>query len=257
MRKSVRRILFLLFLGLLFVVGGFVSSFTIKPASGLYSLGVEVKRQISSFLFFNTLVKENEELKSEYARLLNVLVENKRLKSENQELKEALGYKDEPDNIVIFAKVAARVKKGGEDILVIDKGKNDGIRDNFLVTDKNKYLLGRILKAENSYSIVRMINSPYFKISFKKPDSEEVMGILRGNLSFSLESDMVPRDSAIDKEDIVVTTNLNQDVEDIIIGRVSYTEDDENLVFKKVFVNPLADLENIRFLFVVKPLNNI
>ncbi len=257
MRKSVHKILFLLFLGFLFIVGGFISSFTIKPSSVLYGLGVEVKRQISSFLFFDTLAKENEKLKSEYARLLNVLVENKRLTSENRELKEALGYKDDPDNIMIFTKVAARIKKGGEDILVIDRGKNDGIMDNLLVTDKNKYLLGRILKAENSYSIVRMINSPYFKISFKKPDNEEVMGILRGNLSFSLESDMVPRDASIDKEDIVVTTNLNQDVEDIIIGRVSYTEDDENLVFKKVFVSPLADIENLRFLFVVKPLNNI
>ncbi len=253
MKKKITNFLLFAFIVLFILMGknlSFVQKYLYPP---LYAFGSDVRRHISSFLFFNRLIEENEKLKKEYANLLYLNTKISALEDENKRLKKIVSYTDENNFDFVLTKIVSVKEKGGEYVYIIDKGKDDGVREGLLVVDENRFLVGNVFKVEKGYSYVRTVVSPYFKISFRKQDAQKVLGILKGDSAYALESDMVSRDIDIREDDIVLTTSINDDVSGVLIGKVILVEDDENLVFKKVFVSPLSDLDNVKFLSVIIP----
>lgn len=110
------------------------------------------------------MLRDRTELTAEIKKLENELVVAKgqdqtffRLQEENNRLRMLLGAQP---NERILAGVIARPHDLPYDLLQIDQGRGDGIREDALVYAGNDQLLGQVVHVADDYSLVKLFTSP-------------------------------------------------------------------------------------------------
>lgn len=219
-----------------------------------------VKKSVS---FTSNLVgtfEENASLKKRLDGYASMQVENGLLQKENKELRDQL----EIDATLsthekINANVISRSPDDWQDILIIDRGSNDGIEVNMSVMG-SKGLIGRVIVVDKTSSKVELLtstnkNSNHFPVMIETKEYGNVYGLLE-DYDSKLGSFVVKQltsTKGVKKGDMVMTSGLGSNSpKGLIVGEVEKIEATNFGLEKNVYIKPASSLYDISVVTVIK-----
>lgn len=204
----------------------------------------------SPFKKFAIMKKENEDLKAEVSRLLQL--EQKYLEAiqENKSLKGLLSIKERDSTYITSAHVICRNLGQWDNILILDKGLSDGIKkDMIAITERG--LVGKISSVTNSYSNLLLVTDINFSVSVRLQESR-ADGILSGTGFRKCKLKYIPSEIEVKEGENVITSGLDRLFPSgIPVGYVSKVNKYVGL-FQEIEVIPFIDNRRLEFVAIVK-----
>lgn len=179
-----------------------------------------INREISAIIFYHRNFRENIKLKNEISALRQKINAAEEALLENQRLKSLLSFRLNSPLSLLTAKVIARDPDNWSSVVIIDKGRRDGIRPSMAVIAGGG-LVGKVVEAGSSTSKIMLLSDPNLSVSAMLQRSREE-GLVSGTLGKLLIMRYLSADIDIKVSDVVVTSGLSQIYpKGIIIGRVA------------------------------------
>lgn len=198
------------------------------------------------------LARENAELEQ---RIDELSFENSRLqtaKAENAALRRALNFQEQQTYETIPAEVSALDPTGFSQTIVINKGESDGVILGQAVIAPPGLLVGRVTKTYRTTSEVTLITDPSMTISGEVTETG-ARGLVKGEHGLSLILDLVTQNEVIKSGDRIITSGLAGDFpRGLLVGEINAIKTSSSELFQQAFVSPVADLKNLKLLFVIK-----
>ncbi len=207
-------------------------------------------QEIAAVIFFHrnavqreTLKKENEALKSKLNAQEDLLLENERLS-------ELLSLKNRSANKLMAARVIGRSIDSWASSIIIDKGRNSGLRRGMPVITPLG-LVGRVTEASELTSKVLLINDPNLSVSSMVQRSRQE-GLVSGTLGSHLIMRYLPQDADIEIHDTIITSGLNETFpKGLLIGVVVDTGKEFSGLSRFAIIKPAVNLYGIEEVLVV------
>lgn len=201
--------------------------------------------------------EENKELKTRLAELAQLEAKAQLLETENAELREILDKKESLSEYEpVQANVIGRNPDRWHELLVINKGKQNGIKQNMAVITAGG-LIGKVKSTSQFTSTVQLLsaNDPTNRISAQILGGETpYYGTIEGydEERELLKLKRIPYDAKINKDQIVTTSGLGGVFpEGLPIGKVVEVVPDEFGLNQTAYVEPGADFYKIKHVMVV------
>ncbi len=226
---------------------------------------IEVTAPAQKFIKKTISFTENIWLK--YFGLINVQVENTRLKREidalrmesyryrelldtNRRLQELLNFKETINYPVLAAQVIGRDPTGWFKSVIIDKGKKSGLKTNMPVVNAIG-VVGRLVSVSLNYAKVLLIidqNSAVDCIVQRSRDK----GIVKGISSKICKLDYVLKTGDVVIGDMVITSGLGRVFpKRLPVGEVREVNSMPGELFKRIEVRPVVDFSKLEELLVI------
>ncbi|MBO0476531.1 rod shape-determining protein MreC [Vagococcus sp. DIV0080] len=208
---------------------------------------------------FNTY-SENDELKKKIDHNASLQAEVEVLKSENEKLKKQLDLNETLINYdVVNASVVNRSPDSWQDVLIINKGKKDGIDVNMAVMG-DKGLIGRVIIAEENSAKVELLTSinqttNHFPVMIPGDKGDMVYGLMDGynNKTHTLVVSQLTSTDKIEVGSKVTTSGLgNNSPKGLLVGEVKEVKKNKTGLTNEVLITPLADMYDVSQVTVVK-----
>jgi len=213
-----------------------------------------VRKNISSWFYSKSKLRSKvEKLTNENSQLLFQINKEKSFQEENVQLRKALGLEiNQEMDLRAVKNIGVRLNRGE---ILINKGEDDGLRENQTVITPNKEIVGTSNRIYPHYSTVKTIfteGSSWKVFVYDQKSDSRIEGVIRGKGYSDLELDLVPIQTPLEKNNIVVTQESSFWPADLIIGEINkiYLQDLES--FKKASVTPRINLNELSLLFIVK-----
>ncbi len=228
--------------------------------SGVNAIGTSLYNHIRDFSTMQEAQAENEELKGRVAELTE---ENNRLQAEQYELERRRELYALDQDYMQYEKVAARViaKDSGNwfQIFRINKGSNDGIKENMNVIAGGG-LVGIVTDVGANYATVRSIIDDASRVSCMSMRSGDNC-IVSGDLTLFQEGllglDHVKKEADIQEGDKIVTSNISDVfLPGILVGYATELTTDSNNVTKSGQIVPVAEFDNLQEVLVITQLKD-
>ena len=228
--------------------------------SGVNAIGTSLYNHIRDFSTMQEAQAENEELKGRVAELTE---ENNRLQAEQYELERLTELYALDQDYMQYEKVAARViaKDSGNwfQIFRINKGSNDGIKENMNVIAGGG-LVGIVTDVGANYATVRSIIDDASRVSCMSMRSGDNC-IVSGDLTLFQEGllglDHVKKEADIQEGDKIVTSNISDVfLPGILVGYATELTTDSNNVTKSGQIVPVAEFDNLQEVLVITQLKD-
>jgi rod shape-determining protein MreC len=196
---------------------------------------------------FNELVKakkENEFLKDELEKMRAYYITTLNVYQENKDLKEALNFvKDKSTNYRV-AHIIAQSHQLFNNNIIIDAGKNRGIKEGNIVVGKVG-VIGRIESVEENRSRVILLNDSASRIPIIISRSR-VRGILAGNNSNMMEVNYFSKGKKVETDDLVFTSGDGDTLPPgLFIGKVRKVDNNE------IMVSMVEDVANLNYVTII------
>ncbi|MBM2816072.1 MAG: mreC [Ignavibacteria bacterium] len=191
----------------------------------------------------STLRELNFRLSADVTKMRHSLVEN-------QKLRDLLKLRETSDNEAVVADIVGRSTVEMRNYLILNKGKNEGIKNGMSVrTDAG--LVGMVIIASDNYSLVEMITNKNVKIA-AKIQRNGINGVLVWEGGEYLIMKNIPESFDVKAGDFVLTSNFSTKyMKDIPIGTVIKVEREQGSLFFKLIVKPSASFATLEQLFVM------
>ena len=197
------------------------------------------------------IVKENEKLRKENERLATENFNLKEKERENEFLRKALNVSLEKNYYQLHI-VKPIAKNFLEDTIVINGGKNQGLKEGMVLITNEKVLVGKISKVLENFSFVQLISDKNFIVDVQLKDSE-IFGLGKGEGNLKIKVVFLPPEAKIQEGDYFFTSSLSKNFPaGLIFGRVKKVEHMEEKEEKNVWLELPFKLSQLSFLFVVK-----
>ncbi len=228
--------------------------------SGVNAIGTSLYNHIRDFSTMQEAQAENEELKGRVAELTE---ENNRLQAEQYELERLRELYALDQDYMQYEKVAARViaKDSGNwfQIFRINKGSNNGIKENMTVIAGGG-LVGIVTDVGANYATVRSIIDDASRVSCMSMRSGDNC-IVSGDLTLFQEGllglDHVKKEADIQEGDKIVTSNISDVfLPGILVGYATELTTDSNNVTKSGQIVPVAEFDNLQEVLVITQLKD-
>ncbi|MCB4792656.1 MAG: rod shape-determining protein MreC [Elusimicrobia bacterium] len=200
--------------------------------------------------------QENINLKKKlekYARLENEYVH---FKEENTRLRNIFEFLPILSKKAVVATVVSREPNSWFQWVIIGKGKNDGlvIDAPVLAWEKNNsYVLGRVGEVFKNYSKVILVTNAFSALPAMTGISGHE-GLIEGQNNSLVKLNYLMKENDIKVGDKVVTSPLSSVFPpNILIGRMAEIAPSDDERFKSVFVEPGADINNLKEVIVLIP----
>jgi len=233
---------------------------------------------IGSLLNSGNLSQENKRLEEENQKLLSEISELRSIQAGNIALSTISKTCQSKNFTTIMAGITGL---DSEDTLTLNKGFNDGILEGMPVINQYNVLYGKIIKVYKNFSQVALIsnknsivniqiqrqNNEIPEIDFETLEIEEeiptiktvtetenlnVNGVIRGNGGLSIYLDLVPVDDQINKDDILITSAIDQIFpKDILVGKIIEIQKNDQKPFQQATIDPFFDLNSTDNLFII------
>jgi rod shape-determining protein MreC len=206
-----------------------------------------------------SLSEENRALREENERLTNELARAREQAIQDQTAQDLNVVRQQfPDDSFLQAGVVARDSSNARNIIAIDTGGSDGVREGMIVVSEGRSLVGTVTKTFDDYAWVTLITDPKSAVSAIVQESR-ADGVVSGNYDGSLEMEFVSQGATVKEGDFVVTSGVGgRYPTGVVIGRVADVETTEQDLFQDVHVDHLASLsklENVLVLTSFVPVN--
>lgn len=184
-------------------------------------------------------------------------VEKESLEKEIKELKDELNLKETlVDNKIVNATTVKRSMNYWYNILTIDKGKKDGIKNGNIVMNKNG-VIGKVIKANDNNSDVKLLTSK------NKNNYISVMFSYENNNYYGLIDDYNYKKNELHLKNVVgdftdilgvdvTTSGLSQNsVKGLLVGKIKRMKKTNYGISNDVYVTPSANFNNINIVSVL------
>lgn len=207
-------------------------------------------RHIQGMVFYYQNLIENERLKQEIGLIQRQQFEAEELYRENMRLRRLLDFKEKSVYPLTAAKVIGYDPSQISSIIVINKGRSQGIlAGNAVIT--NDGLVGRIIELGESTSKVLMINDINSGVAALIQRSRQ-KGLATGRLGGSIALRYLPADADVEISDLVVTSGLGGLFpKGILIGQIKQIRQEDSPLEKLALIQPSVELDNIEEVLVV------
>lgn len=260
MLKSKRRLTILI---LLLFISLFILSYQKKSHSLLNEIltyPLDVINLTTSYIYktstnlLNTN-KENENLKRQLNELKIERQTYSEIMLENTRLRNILALKE---NNLAFFTTARPIARGYDRLLstiIIDKGKEDGIKKDMAVITANG-LVGKIHVVRDNYSEVILLKDPNFSAAVRLQKSRNE-GIVSGTGGRYCLLKYIPPEEPVQKDELVITSGLDGIFPPgIFVGIVSYIGAERTDFFQYLEVTPFQPDSKIEEVIILKPYND-
>jgi rod shape-determining protein MreC len=170
---------------------------------------------------------------------------------ENSRLRQLLGFKMTTPYDLAAATVIGRQQQSGAETLLIDAGREAGIKANMTVVSADG-LVGRIISVSAGYSMVQTIDDRTFRCAAMVQRSR-VQGMFQwsGYNAGILTGIYLSGD--VRKDDVVVTAGTSSIfVPGLKIGVVSFIDEAESGMFRKIYVKPKVNMTRLQEVYVIR-----
>ncbi len=229
------------------VVGRFFS----KPANALNAVISDVNNLQDTF-------EENKKLKKELDKLAETQAELATIKKENDELKIELDLQSTvTDYEVISGSVIARNPDRWVDQMIIDRGSSDGLTNGMSIMSNNG-LVGRVSEVSPTSSKVTLLTADKETAILTSAEiineADTIFGVINAYDSDKkqLVMEQIISTDSIEIGSEIVTSGLGGVVpRGLLVGVVSEVTLDRHGLGQRVYIEPAADFENIRFVTII------
>ena len=162
-------------------------------------------------------------------------------------------FKATPHNHV-FADIVGRAGDSYSSIFIINKGSQDGIRDNLAVVTDNGIIIGKTASVRETTSQVVLLNDRTSKLLAMVPNKKESTGIIEGQFGLGITMGLLPITGDIAKDDAVVTAGLEDGIPPgLVIGAIAGVQFQQGDLFKTAQVKSSVNYDSVRIVSVLLP----
>jgi rod shape-determining protein MreC len=201
--------------------------------------------------------EENKELKSRMEQLVSLEAQVQELEKDNNELRDILGEKDTlRDYEPLQATVIGRNPDRWHEMIIIDKGKINGIKKNMAVVTAHG-LIGKVKTVNQFSSTVQLLSAmdPKNRISAIVQGETNVFGLVEGwdKEKKALLVKTIPAGVEIKKGQNVITSGLGGVFpQGLQIGKVIEVKPDQFGLNQTALVEPGANFYDLENIIVIK-----
>jgi rod shape-determining protein MreC len=198
------------------------------------------------------LTDENQALRAENERLNAEVARLREDETRLQQLTQLLQVKEaHPEEQFLVANVFARDPSNVKEMIAIDRGKRDGVKEGMVAVTEGGSLVGSITRVYDDYAWLTLITDPDSAVSAMVQESR-AQGVVSGSYSRRLTMEFLLQASTVNEGDMVLTSGIGGDFPPgLIIGRVSAVGSSRQEIFKDVTVEPLASLSRLETVLVL------
>lgn len=222
-----------------------------KPVNALNSFFSDVNNLQDTF-------EENKNLKKELDRLAELQVELATINKENEELKTELNLQSTlTDYDLITGSVISRNPDRWIDQIIIDRGSSHGLIKGMSVMSNNG-LIGRVSEVSPTSSKVTLLTAPEESAVLTSAevivDDNAIFGVID---AFDSKKNKLVMEQIITTEEIkvgdeIITSGLGGVVpRGLLVGEVSEISLDRHGLGQRVYIEPAANFDNIRFITII------
>ena len=202
------------------------------------------------YLGLLAIQKENEILKQELVLLRYNNIQLRNSIKEIDELKKIIKFYDSYPISMQIGKIVNDNTSYLTRTLIVNLGKNHGIRDDNAVVDLNG-LFGRIVSVGDNASHIRLINDRNFKVSIRVGEDSSLGLFIPTHNNLGI-IDGIIKTAEIAINDTVYTSGVSTIYPDSIpVAKVVSINKKEENPFQEIVVEILADLDNYNHVFVI------
>lgn len=197
-----------------------------------------------------SLKKENIQLEERMLGLLQEFLSLQDVEKENEQLRKALSLGIEKK----FSSIPSRIigKDPSQDILLLNKGSKDGVREGMAVITPAKVAVGKIGEVFETTSRVMLLSHPASSFDAKILQ-EGVVGLVQGQGRYQASLDLIPQESKVVPGDIVVSASLGGVFpEGLLIGEVKEVKTSNEKSFQQSALSLFFDVRKAGLLFIIE-----
>jgi len=202
---------------------------------------------------YGDLEAENERLRQQLAEAQGKAAQAADADRERRALLD-LANLDFVDNIPsVDARVVADSPSNFDLTVVIDQGTNDGVAEGMPVVT-GAGLVGRVVSVSRTRATVLLVTDSNSSVGVRLTESGDV-GVATGRgAERTLNVEFIAVDTEVEKDEVVVTSGLQQSVfpPSIPVGRVEEARNREGEFQKQVRIRPVVDLRRLTFVKVLQ-----
>lgn len=251
-------VVFIFFLGFLNVFQKQFKNFFYFVSNPLqkicWSAGNNTSLLLGSFLNFKNLSNINQQLANENRQLLEEVAVLQNVKIENESLREAINAGlDKEYNLLL---VGVSGLDSYQDFVLIDRGLEDGILEGMPVINSQNVLFGKVFKVYKNFSKVMLISNKdsVLDVKIQKDDTitPPILGAIRGKGNLNAYLDLVPLNSEIKNDDVLITSSLEGAFpKNLLVGQIVSTKKDDLKPFQTASVKLFLNFKQTENLFVI------
>ena len=221
---------------------------------------VDGSRQIYDYIFsYESLLAENEQLKSQLADIEDEARDAYAIKQENERLRAALELINaNEDYKLVDAYIISTSSADWSNTFTINRGTNVGIQPGLCAITAYGELVGLVSEVGVNYAVVKSVLDSSLEISATIAASGH-SGMVQGGYASGLEGllrmNYLPSSATIRNHDQVVTTGSTVYPRNLILGHVVDAGFDDTGVAKYALVQPAADVRSLEQVFIVTEYN--
>lgn len=217
----------------------------INPASGaLYRTSVALSRTAAG--------SQGADCSEAVASCLVDKAELIRLRGENAELRAQLRFLSQTSYTSVGAEVIGRNIDPIGTTLIINRGMKAGISKNNPVIVGDGHLIGKIARADEDTSIVRLLNDNASRVAATMQNRDKSIGLVEGGYGLSIRMNFIPQNEVVNQGDAVITSGLEEGIpRGLVIGTVEVVEKTPQGPFQEAILTPAIDFDNLALVSVI------
>lgn len=198
------------------------------------------------------LERANAALLAENARLKFLETANSQLRSLANLPKPSAGQS------ALAADVLTASSLYGRRFLVINRGADDGVKSGLAVISPSGVLLGKISEVAKKKSRVVLITDNDSVIAGRLANNPAIQLVVRGKMGISAALELISQDTQLAIGDLVVSSALEENTPPgLLIGKITAIEYREGDLFKKAYLAPLFNANDLNAVGVILQIGDL
>ncbi|MDD2647155.1 MAG: rod shape-determining protein MreC [Patescibacteria group bacterium] len=255
-KKTLSIILIIVFLFFLLKIGAFnfIADWFNPSLRAATNGGVKTGSFLNN-LEKNNLLSELDNLKNQNTELQKEVVSLRAELVQFDLLSRQVGFIDQQKYHYVLSNVIGQNTEVGINYYIVDRGRDDRIREGAAVIVNDGYLVGKIAKVDKNYAYFLPIYDNHFLTSVdfltKDPKAGVISGLAKGKHGLNMQIDFVPLDKNINNGDYIITSGVEKDIpRGLIVGQVETVERKNESAFQNIITKPLVSLGDLRIVSI-------
>jgi len=221
-----------------------------RPISKIGSAIIRpIKRTVTLTYSLSSIVREHGQLTARVAELEQQVAQADELRLQNEQLRKEAGFAAQSSLNLVACTVLARDPGGVSDTMVINCGKNKGIKDGQAVISEG-FMVAKILVAGDFSSTAQLLIHPRSSIDAKLSKTDAA-GIVSGSFGSGLVFELLDQKATLDQGGLIVTAGIDGIIpKNLLIGEVGSRISKDTDLLKKAAVVSTASYRSVEFVFV-------
>jgi rod shape-determining protein MreC len=220
------------------------------PGQNIFSyVGKNLSTAFDVFLKAGIRQKENQALEKENQALKGRLDYLRELEKENNFLRGALSLGLEKEFKLLLSEIT--FYNSNEDLLVINKGKDDGVTKDMAVITAERVLIGKTGEVYNGFSQVILTTNQESDFPVKVAE-KDFFAKAKGEGEGRLLLDFIPRDKKVESGNLIFSAGLDGVFpKGLLVGEVKTVQKSDLDTYKKAEIKPAFNISDLSVVFII------